>query len=43
LEIVARQIDQICAHRLTNAEAAPAAPNGGSARVLPDFFHYSAP
>jgi hypothetical protein len=26
LEIVACQIDQICAHRLTNAEAAPAAP-----------------
>jgi hypothetical protein len=36
-KIVARQIDLICAPKLMSATAALAAPNGGSAGVLPEL------
>jgi len=38
LEIVARQIDQICAHRLTNTKGAPAAPNWAARRAFSLIF-----
>jgi hypothetical protein len=41
-QIIGAQIDPICTPQLMSIEAALAAPNGGSASVLPDLFGYSA-